>query len=251
MRPAIIVKDIRKRFKRRNPNRPHTFQEAVISGWRNMTASETFWALEDISLTVLPGQMLGVVGNNGAGKSTLVNLLSGVIKPDAGSIETAGRMGALLDVSLGFHPELTGRDNARIGGVVSGLRRAQVAERLDAIFHFAEIEQFVESPLRTYSTGMRMRLAMAVALHTDPDVMLIDECLAVGDKEFQAKCLERIAQLRKNGCAVVFISHNLDQVRENCDRVLRLHKGKLVAYGDPDDVIDEYESDGQPALPEL
>jgi lipopolysaccharide transport system ATP-binding protein len=249
VRPAVIVKDIRKRFKRRNPNRPHTFQEAVISGWKNMTAANTFWALEDISFTVLPGQMLGVIGNNGAGKSTLVSLLSGVIKPDAGSIEIAGRIGALLDVGLGFNPELTGRDNARIGSVVSGLRRAQVAERLDAIFHFAELEQFVENPLRTYSTGMRMRLAIAIALHTDPDVMLVDECLSVGDQAFQAKCLERIALLRKHGCAVVFVSHNLEQVREHCDRVLRLHKGKLVAYGDPDDVIDEYESDGQLETP--
>jgi len=214
-----------------------------------MRISETLWALQDINFTVLPGQMLGVIGNNGSGKSTLVHVLSGVIQPDSGSVDTSGRIGALFDIGAGFHVELTGRENACVGGVVSGLRRAQVRERLDDIFHFAELESFSENPLRTYSTGMRMRLAMAVALHTDPQILLIDEHLSVGDRAFQVKCLDRIARLRAQGCAVVFISHNMDQVREHCDRVLRLHVGKVVAYGNPDQVVDEYESDEPLEIP--
>jgi lipopolysaccharide transport system ATP-binding protein len=189
--------------------------------------------------------MLGVIGSNGAGKSTLLRLLADIDKPDEGSLRVHGRLDALLSLSAGFHPDLTGRENVFVSGVVHGLTRAEVRRRFDSIVSFAELEEFVDSPLRIYSTGMAMRLGFAVAAHMESDVLLIDEVLSVGDAAFERKCVDRIRRLRAEGCTIVLISHYLEQVRQMCDEVIWLHKGQVAASGTPDVVVERYLK-GQP-----
>lgn len=239
MRHAITVQGLGKRFSRYHAERPVTLMEAVLSGLRRIRPKERFWALRDISFTVSPGHMLGIIGKNGAGKSTLLQLIGGVGRPDEGCVKVNGRIGALLDLGAGFHPDLTGRENVFVSGVVAGLTRRQVTRRFDAIVEFAELQSFIDNPVRTYSTGMQMRLAFAVAVHTEPDVLLIDEFLSVGDISFQAKCLERIAQFKAQGCAIVLISHNAEQIQQ-CDQALWLRQGQVVAYGEPEAVAGQY-----------
>ena len=240
MPEAIIVQRLGKRYSRYHAERPVTIMEAALSGLRGLRAQEHFWALRDVSFTVSPGEMLGVIGKNGAGKSTLLQLVGGVGHPDEGRVKINGRIGALLDLGAGFHPDLTGRENARVSSIVAGLSRREAARRFDAIVEFAELEQFIDNPLRTYSTGMQMRLAFAVAVHTDPSVLLVDEFLSVGDLAFQAKCLQRITELKAQGCAIVLISHSAGQVQELCDRALWLRQGQVVAYGEPEIVTGQY-----------
>lgn len=218
--------------------------------WRDMAAGawkrparETLWALRDVSFEVAPGEMLGIVGANGAGKSTLLRLLGGIGRPTTGSVRIHGRIGALLELGGGFQGDLTGRENAILAAVVAGLLKSEAIDRLAEIVRFAELEDFIDAPVRTYSTGMAMRLAFAVAVHTDPEVMLVDEFLAVGDLSFQAKCGARIAELRERGCAIVFVSHGMDQVRELCDRALWLRHGKVVACDSARAVAATYEQE--------
>ncbi len=243
MQDAIIVHRLGKRYGRYHTHKPVTIMEAALSGFRGLRSLEKFWALREISFTVAPGQMLGIIGQNGAGKSTLLQLLGGVGMPDEGKVKVEGRIGALLDLGAGFSPDLTGRENVFINGVVAGLTRRKVTRRLDEIVAFAELEDFIDNPVRTYSTGMMMRLAFATAIHTEPDIMLVDEFLSVGDLSFQAKCLERITQLKAQGCAIVLISHSTDQVQELCDRVLWLRHGQVIAYGEPEVVAGQYVSE--------
>jgi len=240
MKPAIIVEKLGKRYSRTSTQRPRTFMEAALQGFRNMKPEAEFWALQDVSFSIAPGQMLGVLGHNGAGKSTLLQVVSGIVRPDRGSVQVAGRMGALLDIGAGFHPDLTGRENVLISAVVGGLTSREAKAKFDSIVAFSELEAFIDNPLRTYSTGMQMRLGFAVAIHTVPDVLLVDEFLSVGDLAFQSKCLDRIMQLKNNGCAIVLISHNADQVRTLCDQALWLQQGKTKAYGDPEMIATRY-----------
>jgi lipopolysaccharide transport system ATP-binding protein len=205
-----------------------------------MAPVERFWALRDVSFSVAPGRMLGIVGANGSGKSTLLRLIGGVERPDEGSVKIHGKSCAFLDLGVGFHGDLTGRENVFISGVVSGLTRAEVAERFDSIVAFAELEEFIDGPLRTYSTGMQMRLAFAVAVHVQPEILLIDEALTVGDLPFQRKCFERIAYFKAEGCTLVLVSHSTEAIREFCDEALWLHAGRLRAYGSPDTVVEQY-----------
>jgi lipopolysaccharide transport system ATP-binding protein len=184
--------------------------------------------------------MVGVVGPNGAGKSTLLRLLGDVGRPDEGQVTVHGRIGALLDLGVGFHPDLTGRENVFINGVIAGLTRREVAQRFDSIVAFAELEEFIDNPLRTYSTGMQMRLGFAVAAHTDPEILLIDEILAVGDLAFQRKCLDRIDRFKAQGCTIVLVSHDATSIQQLCDEALWLRRGKLVAYGPADVVAEQY-----------
>jgi lipopolysaccharide transport system ATP-binding protein len=181
-----------------------------------------------------------VIGSNGSGKSTLLRLLGGVGKPDGGSIAVKGRIGALLDFGAGFNPELTGRENVIVGGVIAGLTRKEVLKRFEAIVAFAELESFIDNPLRTYSSGMQMRLGFAVAIHTEADILLIDEVLSVGDHFFQRKCLERIARLKTNGCTIVLVTHDSKMVREFCDDALWLNRGRVMVRGQPDMVVARY-----------
>jgi lipopolysaccharide transport system ATP-binding protein len=240
MQPAVVVENLGKRYGRRHHDRPRTFMEAALQGFRKMGTMAEFWALKEVSFKVMPGQMLGVIGHNGAGKSTLLQVLSGVVSPDEGAVRVVGRMGTLLDLGAGFHPDLTGRENVILSAIVGGLTRQEALKKFDEMVEFAEVEAFIDNPLRTYSSGMQMRLGFAVAIHTQPDVMFVDEFLSVGDLAFQTKCLGRIMELKKQGCAIVLISHNVDQVEELCDQVLWLNCGQVEAYGDPVLVANRY-----------
>lgn len=237
---TIRVNRLGKQFRRYHPNRPFTFQEAILRGLRGLQPVEMFWALRDISFEIEPGKIVGIVGPNGAGKSTLLRMIGGVGKPDEGNVQVTGRIGALLDLGAGFHPDLTGRENVFINGVISGFNRREVEQRFDAIVEFAELEEFIDSPLRTYSTGMQMRLAFSVAAHIEPDVLLIDEVLAVGDISFQQKCMDRIDQFKANGCTILLVSHDPDLISDQCDEAMWLRDGRMVSYGPAAMVADQY-----------
>lgn len=237
---VVTVKDVSKQFRRYHPERPMTLIEAIVRGFRRLRPAERFWALRDVSFSVKSGEMVGVIGKNGAGKSTLLRLIGGVGQPDEGYIRTRGRIGALLDLGAGFHPDLTARENVMVSGVISGLTRQQVLSRFDSIVDFAELGDFIDSPLRTYSTGMQMRLAFAVAAHIEPELLLIDEVLAVGDINFQNKCIERIAQFKKNGCTVLLVSHETSLVEKLCDRAIWLRDGQIAADGSAEVVVGQY-----------
>lgn len=240
MDEALVVRGLGKQFDRYHSDRPTTLKEAVLGRLRRLGPADRFWALRDVSFRLAPGRMLGVIGANGAGKSTLLRLVGGVGRPDEGDIELHGHVGALLDLGAGFHPDLTGRENAIISAVVGGLTRAEVSQRFDSIVAFAELEDAIDSPLRTYSTGMQMRLGFAVAVHTLPDVLLIDEILAVGDAAFQRRCLRRIDQMRAGGCAILLVSHDTTMVRRLCDEVLWLRAGRVVSHGPADILVAQY-----------
>ena len=245
MSTAITVSDLGKRFRRYGANRPRSFKESLIRGLRGVTPTETFWALKDVSFSVEEGRMVGVIGHNGAGKSTLLRLVGGIGRPDRGEISVRGRIGGLLELGAGFHPDLTGRENVYVNGVVAGLTRREVSLLFDEIVCFAELEEFIDSPLHTYSDGMRMRLGFAVIAHTEPGILLIDELLAVGDSLFRSKCLERINLFRARGCTILLVSHDLTSVGELCDEVLWLHRGQLAAAGGAEDVTALYERHNQ------
>lgn len=243
MDDAIVVRQLGKRYHRSQGSRPRTLKEALVRGFRQKGPVDSFWAVRDVHFRLAPGRMLGVIGRNGAGKSTLLRLLGKVGLPDEGSVETNGRIGALLDLGAGFQPDLTGRENVFVRGVIAGLTRREIANRFDAIVDFAELEDAIDSPLRTYSTGMQMRLGFAVAVHTDPELLLVDEVLAVGDIAFQRKCAERIAHYKSRGCAIVLVSHDVGQVARLCDEALWLREGRVAAHGPAEVVATEYESE--------
>src|SRR6266576_663389 len=237
---AVVVKGLGKQFCRYHPDRPRTLQETFAKGLHRLRPFERFWALRDITFNIERGRMIGVVGPNGSGKSTLLRLNSGGGRPDAGRIEVNGRIGALLDLGTCFHPDLTGRENVFISGVIFGLTHREVAERFDSIVAFAELEEFIDNPIRTFSTGMQMRLAFAVSVHTDPEILLIDEVLSVGDHAFQHKCLDRIAQFKAEGRTIVLVSHETELVREFCDEALWLSSGRVIVNGLPNIVVNKY-----------
>lgn len=240
MPDSIVVQNLGKRFRRYHPDRPRTLKETVVQGLRRTRPVEKFWVLRDVSFRVAEGTMVGVIGRNGAGKSTLLRLIAGVGRPDEGTVEVQGRLGAFLDLAAGFCPDLTGRENVFVGGVIGGLTRRQVAQRFDSIVAFSELEESIDNPLRTYSTGMRMRLAFAIAIHTDPEVLLIDEVLAVGDLAFRSKCFDRIKEFKGNGCTILLVSHDVTQIQMLCDEALWLDEGRVVAHGAPEIVVGQY-----------
>jgi len=241
MDDPVVVQNLSKKFSRRDdPQRAWTLLDVFLQLVRGRRTSPAPWALREVSFRIARGRMAGVVGHNGAGKSTLLRLLGGIGRPSEGSVQVRGRVGALLDLGAGFRGELTGRENAVVAGVINGLTRREVMQRFEAIVDFAGLEPFIDKPLRTYSTGMRMRLAFAVAVHSEPDILLIDEVLAVGDLAFQQKCLDRIAQFKKSGCTIILVSHDMTLVRQLCDEALWLREGHLVKHDIPPLVIDQY-----------
>ncbi|HSF79927.1 MAG TPA: ABC transporter ATP-binding protein [Anaerolineales bacterium] len=246
MTEAIIVQEVSKRYRMYHANRPRTLQETFLGNWRALRPTDMFLALDRISFQSSKGKMVGIIGENGAGKSTLLKLIGGVSQPDSGVITVNGKVGALLDLGVGFHPELTGRENIYVNGVVSGLTRHEIEHRFDEILHFSELENFIDRPIRTYSNGMKMRLAFSVAIHIEPEILLIDEVLAVGDIRFQAKCLERITNYKSEGRTILFVSHNHTQVKELCDEALWLRAGKLAAQGPATVVVDQYVNEMRP-----
>jgi ABC-type polysaccharide/polyol phosphate transport system ATPase subunit len=202
--------------------------------------ADAFWALRDVTLQVPRGASLGVIGRNGAGKSTLFKLLAGITAPTRGRIVIDGRLAALIEVGSGFHPELTGRENVFLSGAILGMRRREIADKLDRIVAFAGVERFIDTPVKWYSSGMYVRLGFAIAAHLEPDVLLVDEVLAVGDAEFQVKCLERIDELKNRGTTCLFISHDLSAVERLCDRAILLEGGTIVENGPPAEVVARY-----------
>lgn len=203
--------------------------------------SAEMWALRDVSFQVNEGEALGIVGHNGAGKTTLLKLLSSITTPTSGQITIRGRLVALVEVSSGFHPELTGRENIYLHGPMLGMRRSEIARKMDSIIDFSGVEKYIDVPVKRYSSGMYVRLGFSIAAHLDPDIVLLDEVLAVGDVAFQAKCLERIEELRKAGRTIVFVSHDLAAVERLCHRAVLLNRGQIVMDGAPRAVIDEYQ----------
>ena len=203
---------------------------------------EDFWALKDVSFDVHRAEALGIIGHNGAGKSTILKLLSRITTPTNGEIMINGRLSALIEVGSGFHPELTGRENVYLNGSILGMMRREITQKLESIVEFAELRQFIDTPVKRYSSGMYVRLGFSIAAHLDPDVLLLDEVLAVGDASFQRKCIQRITELKKNGTTIVFISHDLRAVQQLCDRVILLKKGQIEADGDPAQTIAFYQS---------
>ena len=210
----------------------------------NSLPERTIWALQDVSFEVQHGEILGIIGRNGAGKSTLLKILSRITEPTMGTVDLFGRVGSLLEVGTGFHPELTGRENISLNGAILGMRRAEITQKLDEIVDFAEIERFIDTPVKFYSSGMYMRLAFSVAAHLEPEILLIDEVLAVGDAEFQKKCLGKMRAVAKQGRTVLFVSHQLNAVQTLCPNALRLDNGHLVELGTSKEVVANYLSSG-------
>ena len=199
-----------------------------------------FWALRDLSFEVREGEALGLVGRNGAGKSTLLKILSRITTPSEGRADVNGRIGSLLEIGTGFHPELTGRENIYLNGAILGIKKSDISRRFDDIVDFAGVQQFLDSPVKRYSSGMYVRLAFAVAAHLEPDILIIDEVLAVGDVEFQKRCLGRMGDVASEGRTVLFVSHNMSSIKALCDRALMLDGGRLVCQGEVNDVVDTY-----------
>jgi lipopolysaccharide transport system ATP-binding protein len=245
--------------------RPRSFREAIVrtatapfrnigrlgrhDGRADSGSADLIWALQDLSIQVRHGEVLGVIGRNGSGKSTLLKLLSRITNPTTGYAEIRGRVGSLLEVGTGFHPELTGRDNVYLNGSILGLDRASITRRFDEIVSFAEVERFIDTPVKRYSSGMYLRLAFAVAAHLEPEILLVDEVLAVGDASFQRKCLGRMGHVAEEGRTVLFVSHNMTAVQALCSRAIWLNEGQLKEEGSPGVVVSRYLQDAAATRP--
>ena len=240
---AVIVDRVGKQYRRfAHAHRMLTLKSAILS--RNifdvLAPGEIFTALDDVSLTIQHGETLGVIGGNGAGKSTLLKIIAGTTKPTSGHVEVDGQVSALIELGAGFHPEISGRENVFINGIMLGLSRAEIAASFDDIVAFAELEEFIDAPVKTYSSGMYMRLGFSVAIHVNPDVLLIDEVLAVGDEAFVHKCLDKIAEFKRRGKTILLVTHSLESVRRLCDRAMWICDGRVMQIGDPPRVIGAY-----------
>ena len=237
-RPGEIVADSASRHFKVYPRESRRLKDAVVARRRSRPAEVV--ALRDVSFRVEPGSAIGLVGRNGSGKTTLLRLISGIIKPTSGRVEVGGRIGSLLELGAGFHPDLTGRENVFLNGSIHGLKRAYVREQLDEIVAFAGLERFIDLPVRTYSSGMYMRLGFAIAAHIDADVLLLDEVFAVGDEQFQRKCFGKIFEFKQRGGTIVFVSHDASAVERLCDRAVLLRDGGLEFDGPTHDAIVRY-----------
>ncbi|MGE3842028.1 MAG: ABC transporter ATP-binding protein [Vicinamibacterales bacterium] len=243
MNAAIDVRDVTKVYRRFSRRRQFaTLKSAILSGTlvSDLKADETFHALSNVSFQVPAGCTFGIVGRNGSGKSTMLKCVAGITKPTSGTVTVNGRISALIELGAGFHPEISGRENVFINGIMLGLSKREIARRFDEIVEFAELEEFIDAPVKTYSSGMYMRLGFAVAIHVDPDVLLVDEVLAVGDEGFTHKCLDKFGEFRRRGKTIMLVTHSLGLVERFCDEALWLDAGRARAEGDPPRVIGAY-----------
>ncbi len=240
---SVEVKDVKKYYKKfSNSHKFLTIKSALVNKtlFKDLSGKETFEALKGVSFNVEEGKTLSIIGENGSGKSTLLKLLAGISKPTSGEIVTKGRISALIELGAGFHPEISGRENIFINGIILGLSKKKIQEKLDDIIKFAELEDFIDNPVKTYSSGMYMRLGFSIAINVDPDILLIDEVLAVGDASFVPKCIDKINEFKRNGKTIIFVSHDLSTVERISDEVIWLKKGKIEMQGYPKRVVDAY-----------
>jgi ABC-type polysaccharide/polyol phosphate transport system ATPase subunit len=243
---AIDVASVSKVYRRYSRRRQFaTLKSALLSGSliRDLRSDERFTALDGVSFTVGEGRTFGILGRNGSGKSTLLKLVAGITKPTSGTVKVRGRISALIELGAGFHPEISGRENVFINGIMLGLSKREIGRRFDEIVDFAELQDSIDAPVKTYSSGMYMRLGFAVAIHVDPDVLLIDEVLAVGDQAFTAKCLDKFGEFRRRGRTILLVTHSLDLIERFCDEALWLDAGHVKAIGDPRRVVGAYLTD--------
>ncbi len=244
MRPIIHVEDLSKQYQIGTREAHYeTLRESLMKtlrGQRRRGPAEFIWALRDVTFDAMPGDVIGVIGRNGAGKSTLLKILSRITEPTTGRIELYGRVGSLLEVGTGFHPELTGRENILLNGAILGMRRAEILRKFDEIVAFAEVEKFIDTPVKRYSSGMYLRLAFAVAAFLESEILLVDEVLAVGDANFQKKCLSKMRDVSTSGRTIFFVSHNMAAVEALCNRCLFISQGQLVADSSPHELIAKY-----------
>lgn len=259
-KPAIVFDQVCKSYQLKAHRRHDTLKEAVFNTARHYLPfgkqkqikltqpDNTFWALNNISFEIKQGEAVGIIGPNGSGKSTSLKILSGVTKPTSGRYELNGRLGALLEVGAGFHPDLTGRENVYMNGSILGMSKKEINRKFDSIVDFSEIEKFIDTPVKHYSSGMYVRLGFAVAIHNEPEVMLVDEALAVGDMGFQKKCFTKIREIIDSGRTFVLVSHSMSQIQETCSRTILINKGNLIADGDPKEVAGQYMEISGPPL---
>lgn len=245
---VVSVKNLSKRYLIGNDQSNDTIRDSIVNSLRSLVSSEArekkkgkeFWALKDVTFDVYKGETLGIIGSNGAGKSTALKILSKIVEPTEGSIFTKGRVASLLEVGTGFHPELTGRENVFFNGSVLGMSKSEIQKRFDEIVAFSEIGKFIDTPVKFYSSGMHVRLGFAIAAHLDPDVLIIDEALAVGDVNFQQKCLSKMRDTARSGSTVIFVTHAMNIVEEICDRAVYLRNGQVVEIGDTSKIVGNY-----------
>ena len=251
MLPAISVRNVSKQYfigtgaytaagSRLTETITNTIRHPILTVKGMVGAKESFWALRDISFDVREGESMGIIGRNGAGKSTMLKILSQITYPTQGDVVLRGRVGSLLEVGTGFHPELTGRENVFLNGAILGMTRKEIRGKFDEIVRFAEVEKFLDTPVKRYSSGMYLRLAFAVAAHLESEILIADEVLAVGDQQFQAKCLGKMKEVYREGRTVIFVSHNMHAVRSLCESAILLKNGRIAAMGAANEVIDEY-----------
>lgn len=248
MKPILEVREISKKFKIRSQVKPYlSIRESLFSFLNPSSKNEEFWALKDINFEVMPGDTIGIVGKNGAGKSTLLKILSKITPPTQGRIICRGRIASLLEVGTGFHPELSGKENIFLNGSILGMKRSEIKKQLDAIVDFSGVEKFLETPLKHYSSGMQLRLAFAVAAFLEPEILVIDEVLAVGDAEFQRKCMRKMEDVSKSGRTILFVSHNLTSLQAICKKGLLLNNGQSKGIASIEDTVRSY-THGEDAL---
>src|SRR5688572_15263476 len=237
---AIEIANVSKIYRRFSHRKQFaTLKSALLSRSlvRDLRPDETFSALTDVSFNVTKGQTLGVIGRNGSGKSTLLKLVAGITKPTTGTVKVNGRISALIELGAGFHPEISGRENVFINGIMLGLTKREITRRFDEIVDFAELQDFIDAPVKNYSSGMYMRLGFAVAIHVDPDVLLVDEVLAVGDEGFTHRCLDKFAEFKRRGKTILLVTHSLGLVERFCDEALWMDAGQMQVQGDPKRVV--------------
>ena len=248
MHIRIRFDEVKQRF-RVIRERPDTLRETFAKLFSHKSNHYNFEALRGVSFSIGDGEVVGLIGRNGSGKSTIMKIIAGVYKPTTGDVEVSGRVAALIELGAGFHPDLTGRENIVINGLLMGYSKREMQEREESIVRFAELGDFIDSPIKQYSTGMYMRLGFAIATEVDPDILLLDEILAVGDGPFQKKCLARIEDFRLRGKTIVYVSHDMNAVQNLCHRALLIQNGVIAADGTPEEVIPIYQGNAQPAVP--